>query len=426
MKKIITTIIFILALLIEFSMKSLAKTEITLNASDNNIQKNEEITITADINNTNIAAYTLWIYFDSEKIECTSKLDNMNIMDDKIVYTWFSDTGANKKLNELLKINFKSLEDGIASFYLIGEAYNDNGEKMDIKYSSEEVEIGEEDENKKDENFDENTNVSSSDASLEIMRVNKEGINPNFDKDIKEYYLIVDESVDKLDITAIATNKKAEIKITGNENLKIGVNKIKILVISEDKTKKEEYVINVTKTGNEKEAEANLENLAIENYELSPEFNGNVTNYSVEVSNDTERLNVLAIPIDADAKVQIDGNEKMNVGKNKIVVIVTAKNGITNKKYYISVNRRSESEEKLFLEEQRNKIEEANVIMEKMSVDNSNDKNVENLENKNESTTQKIGHKNTKILNRIITIVGSIAVLIVLGIVVIRIRKIYI
>lgn len=426
MKKIITTIIFILALLIGFSMKSLAKTEITLNASDNNIQKNEEITITADINNTNIAAYTLWIYFDSEKMECTSKLDNMNIMDDKIVYTWFSDTGANKKLNELLKINFRSLEDGIASFYLIGEAYNDNGEKMDIKYSSEEVEIGEEDENKKDENFDENTNVSSSDASLEIMRVNKEGINPNFDKNIKEYYLIVDESVDKLDITAISTNKKAEIKITGNENLKIGVNKIKILVISEDKTKKEEYVINVTKTGNEKEAEADLENLAIENYELSPEFNGNVTNYSVEVSNDTERLNVLAIPIDADAKVQIDGNEKMNVGKNKIVVIVTAKNGITNKKYYISVNRRSESEEKLFLEEQRNKIEESNVIMKKMSVDNSNDKNVENLENKNESTTQKIGHKNTKILNRIITIVGSIAVLIVLGIVVIRIRKIYI
>lgn len=426
MKKIITTIIFILALLIGFSMKSLAKTEITLNASDNNIQKNEEITITADINNTNIAAYTLWIYFDSEKMECTSKLDNMNIMDDKIVYTWFSDTGANKKLNELLKINFRSLEDGIASFYLIGEAYNDNGEKMDIKYSSEEVEIGEEDENKKDENFDENTNVSSSDASLEIMRVNKEGINPNFDKNIKEYYLIVDESVDKLDITAISTNKKAEIKITGNENLKIGVNKIKILVISEDKTKKEEYVINVTKTGNEKEAEADLENLAIENYELSPEFNGNVTNYSVEVSNDTERLNVLAIPIDADAIVQIDGNEKMNVGKNKIVVIVTAKNGITNKKYYISVNRRSESEEKLFLEEQRNKIEESNVIMEKMSVDNSNDKNVENLENKNESTTQKIGHKNTKILNRIITIVGSIAVLIVLGIVVIRIRKIYI
>lgn len=376
MKKIITTIIFILALLIGFSMKNLAKTEITLNASDNNIQKNEEITITANIDNTNIAAYTLWIYFDSEKMECTSKLDNMNIMDDKIVYTWFSDTGANKKLNELLKINFKSLEDGIASFNLIGEAYNDNGEKMDIKYSSEEVEIGEEDENKKDENFDENTNVSSSDASLEIMRVNKEGINPNFDKNIKEYYLIVDESVDKLDITAISTNKKAEIKITGDENLKIGVNKIKILVISEDKTKKEEYVINVTKTGNEKEAEADLENLAIENYELSPEFNGNVTNYSVEVSNDTERLNVLAIPIDADAKVQIDGNEKMNVGKNKIVVIVTAKNGITNKKYYISVNRRSESEEKLFLEEQRNKIEESNVIMKKMSVDNSNDKNV--------------------------------------------------
>lgn len=92
MKKFTATIIFIFTLLIVFSIKNSAKSKITLNASEDSVEKDEEITITADIENEDIAAYTLWLYFDSEKMECTSKLDNMNIIGDKIIYTWFSDT----------------------------------------------------------------------------------------------------------------------------------------------------------------------------------------------------------------------------------------------------------------------------------------------------------------------------------------------
>ena len=423
MKKFIVSITFLFILLITSTIESSAKSEISLKASDDDIQKNEEITITADIDNVDIAAYTLWIYFDSEKMVCTSELENMNIIEDKIVYTWFSDTGVNKNINELLSINFKSKQDGIASFYLIGEVYNDNGEKLEIQYSNEEVKIGEVEDKKEKEISSENNNVSSNDASLDIMRVNREGISPDFDKNIKEYYLIVDESVDKLDITAIATNQKAEVNITGNENLKMGVNKIKISVTSEDKTKKEEYVIYVTKTRNENEAEADLENLAIENYELSPEFNKDVTNYLVEVSNDTEKLNVLAIPIDTNAKVKIEGNKNLNVGKNKVIINVTAKDGITNKKYYINVNRRNEDEEKIFKEEQLNSIEEANIIMDKMNANISNEKEIENEENMNETMEKEGTEENTEVIEQIITIVGGILALIVLGIVIIKLKK---
>ena len=423
MKKFIVSITFLFILLITSTIESSAKSEISLKASDDVIQKNEEITITADIDNVDIAAHTLWIYFDSEKMECTSELENMNIIEDKIVYTWFSDTGVNKKINELLSIKFKSKQDGIASFYLIGEVYNDNGEKLEIQYSNEEVKIGEVEDKKEKEISSENNNVSSNDASLDIMRVNREGISPDFDKNIKEYYLIVDESVDKLDITAIATNQKAEVNITGNENLKMGVNKIKISVTSEDKTKKEEYVIYVTKTRNENEAEADLENLAIENYELSPEFNKDVTNYFVEVSNDTEKLNVLAIPIDTNAKVKIEGNKNLNVGKNKVIINVTAKDGITNKKYYINVNRRNEDEEKIFKEEQLNSIEEANIIMDKMNANISNEKKIENEKNMNETMEKEGTEENTEVIEQIITIVGGILALIVLGIVIIKLKK---
>lgn len=423
MKKLIVFITFLFILLSTSTIESSARSEISLKASDDNIQKNEEITITADIDNVDIAAYTLWIYFDSEKMECTSKLDNMNIMDNKIVYTWFSDTGVNKKINELLSINFKPKEDGIASFYLIGEVYNDNGEKLEIQYSNEEVKIGEVEDKKEEEISSENENVSSNDASLDIMRVNREGISPDFDKNIKEYYLIVDESVDKLDITAIATKQKAEVNITGNENLKIGVNKIKISVTSEDKNEKEEYVIYVTKTRNEMEAEADLDNLAIENHELSPEFNKDVTNYFVEVSNDTETLNVLAIPIDTNAKVKIEGNESLNVGKNKVIINVTAKDGITNKKYYINVDRRNEDEEKIYKEVQLNSIEEANIIMNKINANVSNEKEIENEENTDEIMEKEVTEENTEVIEQIITIVGGILALIVLGIVIIKLKK---
>ena len=419
MKKFIITITFIFTLLIVFSIKNSAKSEITLNASKDNVQKNEEITIIADIQSEEIAAYTLWIYFDSEKVECASKLDNMNVIGDKIIYTWFSDTGVNKNLEELMKVNFKTKQDGIASFYLIGELYKANGEKLDINYASEEVKIGaKEYGNDKDLN---SNSTDSNDASLEIMRVNREGINPNFNKDIKEYYLIVDESVDKLDITAIASNKEADVKITGNENLRLGLNKIKILVTSENKTRNEEYVINVTKTKNQSEAEADLENLAIENYELSPEFDSNITNYLVEISNDTEKLNVLAIPVDTGAKVKIEGNKKLNVGKNTIVIAVTARDGITNKKYYINVDKRNSEEEKVFLDKQHNKIEETNIVMERMNVDNSNDKEIESEDNVSKAVEEE--KKYTKVVNKVIIIVGSVLFLIVLGIVMIRIKR---
>ena len=357
MKKVITTIIFIFTFAIVFSVKSYSKSEISLNASDNNIQKDEEITLTANIPNTDIAAYTLWIYYDKEKVECITDEENINVLDGKIIYTWFSNTGKNKNLEELVNLKFKTKQDGIASFNIIAELYNENGEEIDINYKQTEVRIGDETEEKiKDIEEITDVNVEDDNAFLKIMRVNKEGINPDFDKNIREYYLIVNEDVRDLDITAVAENKDAQVNITGNKNLKIGLNKIKIKVTSKDKSKTNEYTINVTKTENEKSANADLETLAVEYFDLTPEFDKNITNYSSEVSNEVNKLNILAIPSNESAKVQITGNENLKVGDNQITISVTARDGITNKKYYINVHKRSEEEEIQEKEEQQNII----------------------------------------------------------------------
>ena len=419
MKKIICSFSFILMIFFTLlSLECFAEAELALNVSNDNIQKNDEITLIADLENESIAAYTIWIYYDKEKVECVSNEENMNIVDDKIICTWFSETGRNQTIEELTNIKFKAKQDGVAMFNIIAKVYDENGKEIGIKYNQTEVVIGEEKQVSSTDQIEETVEDSAKDddATLQIMRVNMEGINPDFDKNITEYYLIVDENVKKLDITAIPSNIGAQIDITGNDNLKNGLNKIKIKVTSKDKNKTNEYVINVTKTANTENANADLETLAVEYFDLIPEFDKNITNYSVEVSNQVDKLNVLAVSAYESAKVEISGNENLKIGNNQIIISVTAKDNVTTKKYYINAHRRNSEEEIKYEEEKQNIIEEANVVLEQMKNENEEENKENNQNNENYQNE-------SKVVDNIITIVGSILAIIVLGILAIRIIK---
>lgn len=97
----------------------------------------------------------------------------------------------------------------------------------------------------------------------------------------------------------------------------------------------------------------NLETLAIENVLLYPVFDNNITNYDAEVSTDVEKLNILAIPENENAKTEIIGNNNLKEGKNLIKVIITAQDGITKKEININVYKRNSKEEDNYLEKQR-------------------------------------------------------------------------
>lgn len=297
----------ILALVFLFFLpqKNYAKSEVNLTSNKEQVKQGDDFSITVSADNTDIAAYTIWLYFDDEKVEYVSGVDNLNVIDNRIIYTWFSETGKNMNFGNLTYFNFRAKTDGIASFSVIGEFYNQKGERLDINSSQIEVRIGENLE-VLNEQSEENFSTDVSDSSLEIMRLNQEGVNPNFDKNIKEYYLIVDEDIQNIDITAIAANKNAKVDVSGNKNLKEGLNEIKISVTSEDGANTSDYIVNVTKTNSEEDANADLETLAVEYYTLIPEFDTNITNYSVEVSKDTNNLNILAIPENFNAKVTVE------------------------------------------------------------------------------------------------------------------------
>ena len=412
MKKIIFTICFMLIIFFTvFNMKSFAENKITLNTDNYSVQKDEEITITANISKEQIAAYTILIYYDKDKVECITNKDNINVLENKIIYTWVSETGQNKEIEELVNLKFKSKQNGIALFSVIAEIYNEKGEKIDLNYTNIEVKIeenGKNDSEQENREIDENTSAKDDDATLEIMRVNREGINPNFDKNVKEYYLLIDEDVKDLDITAIPSNKDAKVDIIGNKNLKNGLNKVEIKVTSKDKSKTNEYIINVTKTNDFKNSNADLEILAVEYFKLTPEFDKNVTNYFVEVSNKVDKLNIFAVPVDEDAKNNISGNENLKVGNNKIVISVTARDGVTEKKYYINAYRRNTEEDIENEEEQKNIIKEANSVLEKMN---------NNSENNEEST--ECGKENReKITKYLVIIIGGILSIFIITIII--------
>ena len=402
---------------------------ILINSSKNNVSSNEKFTISINANNTNIAAYTLWIYYESDKVECISQKENISIQDNRIIYTWYSSDGKNKSLDTMIELEFMPKQDGIATFSVAGEFYSETGEQLKLQGNSLDVVIGDvtlmsenssiietQEENSsqadtKEEDADLLAEVQNDDSSLNlgIMRTNREGITPEFNAEILEYYLVVDETVNDLDITAIPVSKKAEVIISGNKNLKNGLNIVKITVSLNGNSRT--YTIHVTKTNDVNEANTNLETLAIENYTLEPEFQNSITNYHVEVANTENLANILAIAEDSNAKVKIEGNNELKYGSNNVVVTVTARDGITEKKYNIEVYKRNDEEESAYKEETKENNEEVNRLLEEKSIETAENK--ENQENDNE----------VKDKSKVIVIVVIILAIIVIGVALIIVRK---
>lgn len=318
------------------------------------IEKGEEIEISFNIKDQATAAYNANIYFDETKFEFISGPENINVNGNRIIIVWYDPQGGNgSKQGELGKMVFRAKEDGISSFVIDGEFFSDKGQLIQTNFEEVAVQIGKEETNlEMQERQEQGTSTQSSNANLQSLRLDKEGMVPVFKSDVYEYDLIISNDINNLDVLAIAENPNAQIEIMGNVGLKEGLNLIKINVISEDKTQNKVYTIKVTKTANVDSANTNLETLAIENVSLTPPFDTTTTQYKAEVSNETTNLKVLAIPENESAKAEISGNGDLKEGNNIISITVTAPNGITQRVYQVSVYKRNVEEEENFKEEQ--------------------------------------------------------------------------
>lgn len=427
MKKVIS---IILICIIEISLNisinniSLAAENLTIKTDNQTIQKDEKFKIYINIGNIQVASYTLNIYFDNDKLEYISGPENTNVVNNRIINVWYDQTGGkNTRQNQDIAVfEFKTKEAGATSLNLIGEFYDSNGNRIstsntnensaNISNSSLQINIVEQPEN----SIELNTITGEDNNSLlRIMRLDKEGLIPEFSPDIKDYYFIADLDTNNLEVTAIPEATNANVQISGNQGLKEGLNTILIEVISRDNSSKSVYTINVTKTGDKEAANSNLETLAIENVMLEPIFDVNILNYKASVPNNIENLNVFAVPENINGKVEIAGKDNLKEGDNLVKVRVTAPNGYSYKDYIVNVHRRTQEEDKIFEEEQNANSEKLNDIID--------EKDLEFLSNEQEIANEEENKNNQTNNYRTIFIVLGLIVVVGVGIFVIKKKK---
>ena len=381
MKRVLSIIIFtILIVLINYSNISNAANDLSIKAENDKILKEQNFKLYINLSgNTNIAAYTLNLYYDKEKVEfIKSDNENTNVIENKIVSIWYDETGGNKeKTNQqIAEYEFKAINIGEALFSITGEFYDKEGNELNLNNSFTKINISEKVEEKMVINEGEDNN-----SLLKILRLNQEGIIPEFSPEIKEYYFNTNLNINELEVTAIPEATNAKVNITGNKNLTKGLNKISIEVTSRDGTSKSVYNINVTKTDDIRNANANLEMLAIENTLLEPIFDVSILNYKASVPSEIDNLNIFAVPENINAKVEIINGNNLKEGDNTVTVKVTAPNGFTIKKYEIIVHKRTSEEDKKVEEERKLEVEKLGNILKEQDKEKESNKN-ENKEEK--------------------------------------------
>ena len=198
------------------------------------------------------------------------------------------------------------------------------------------------DKNKEDEKKqgEKSTNKALKDIVIENYK-----LTPNFAPEITKYELKVGKDVEKLEISAIKQDEKQKVEITGNQNLRIGNNIIKITVTAEDGTTRL-YSITVTKSNNEESAGKvenmlKLSQLKINNATLEPSFNADLANYTISV-NDISSVkpgDVVAVPADEGVTVTVAEENKEENSEKIITIMLENSDGTKTGVYQIMVKK---------------------------------------------------------------------------------------
>ena len=421
MKRKIFYIFLILILSSSFQAFSLAENNeenliLKIENDKKEVYLDETFKIYIDIGNISVSAYTLNLYFDNSKLEYAEGPENTNILNNRIITIWYDEKGGiNPKENEqIAEFTFRAIEEGNINFNLSGEFFDKDGNVLNVNEANIQLKIKGIEESKDDNQEEKEDLTTSNDSSLKILRLSEEGIVPEFLPDIKDYYFVTNKDFTNLNITAIPNNSDANVRINGNDNLNEGINKITIDVISKDKTSKSTYTINLTKTKNVEDANANLETLAIENVLLEPIFDTNTLNYKASVSNNIENLNIFAVPENTNGKVEIEGGSNLKEGTNIVNIKVTAPNGFSFRNYQVIIHRRTLEEDEKYQEEQEASAKKLSTILEEQE-------NIENIKEENNKEEAEENKKND-VIKKVIIVIGLI-IIVTTEIIVIKKRK---
>ena len=183
---------------------------------------------------------------------------------------------------------------------------------------------------KKEEKAEEKPELDG-DATLSKLYIGGYTLSPTFNKNTNVYSISVGEAVGGLNVDATPTSSKAKVEIKGNNGWKYGMNTVTIVVTAENGNKNT-YIINVNRkdpSGKQenKSNDSYLNSLVVNGATISPNFDKDVSSYTVTVPYDVEKLDISYVTSNNKAKVEIIGNDELQVGTNNVQVKVTAEDG---------------------------------------------------------------------------------------------------
>lgn len=204
------------------------------------------------------------------------------------------------------------------------------------------------------------TTTKSSNNYLSVLKVNIEGLTPNFNKYTNNYSLTVGSSVTKLGLIIRTESAKATYYVTGNSNFVAGDNIVKIVVTAENKTTRV-YKIIVTKAADITKANAYLSSVLINGVAFQ-EFDSKKFEYKLkDVENDITSVEIKAFPESKNATAVITGASNFKEGKNTIVITVTAEDKKTKREYIFEVNRLANEKVIIYEEENTTNTQETGI-----------------------------------------------------------------
>ena len=177
-------------------------------------------------------------------------------------------------------------------------------------------------------------------SSLLKSLIVKDGeLYPGFHKLITSYTILVPNEIRSLNMTYTPEDEKATVTVTGNENFKVGTNKVHIIVTAIDGTQTD-YEIAVVR---QSMSSNYLKSLSVDGYTLNPEFNKNNMYYEVTVPEDIDMVKIKATPEDSTSTITGTGYVSLKVGTNRMYVTVESASGYI-RSYQIVINRTASSE----------------------------------------------------------------------------------
>lgn len=351
-KKIYITIAALLFLLLLFSVRSNAAGSIRLSPSKTSVTVGDEFNVSVNLSGASVATLTSRITVDTSKVDYVSGPSNTNFSNGRVIYTWTDPTGGENPKTDgtIATFKFRAKATGTATFSVSGNFYTPDEKPVNPSFSGTSITIKEKEQpqppvtpsppstggetggssggttggtttggsNKPSGSTGgttnqggSNTQNKSTNANLKELHLSVEGLSPAFQKTITRYNLIVGNDVSQIAVNAIPEDSNAKVSVTGNTNLKIGTNEIKITVTAQDEKTVKTYIIEVTKTENPELANANLENLAIENVTLEPEFSPDIISYNAVIGSSVESIHILAVPQIEGANIEITGADNI-------------------------------------------------------------------------------------------------------------------